>query len=481
MKYDALIIGAGVLGAAMAQRLMAYDVRIGVLEKAGDVCMGASKANSGIVHAGFDAVPGTKKAFYNVEGSRMYPELCERLNVPYRQCGALVVGFDEEDKQTLVKLYQQGRENGVKGMALLTGEEARQFEKNLSKSVTCALHVLSSGIVSPYEMTYGLMEHAVVNGVKVHLNAKVMDIKQTNGEYQVVCEGETFSAKTVINCAGIGALKIHQMVKDDDTKVIARKGEYYLLDRDINMPFYSTIFQCPTKMGKGVLVSPTVHGNTLIGPNAVDIDDFEDTATDSGSLKDILTKARLTWPALSLRTNLTTFAGIRAHEQNGDFLIQETADGFFEALGIESPGLTSAPAIAKEWGDEIADKRCWKKKKEVLPPYHSPKPFYEMTLEERKAAYESDHAYGALVCRCECVTEKEIVEAIKRPLGAVNVDGIKRRTRAGMGRCQGGFCSPRVMEILARETGTSIINITKSGGNSQILTGTIEEGLGYED
>ena len=480
MQYDIIIIGAGIMGAAMAQVLMAFDTKIAVLEKAGDICMGASKANSGIIHAGFDATPGTKKARFNVEGARMYPGLCETLGVAFNRCGALVVGFSDEDKKTLEKLYDQGQQNGVLGMSLLTGEEARKLEPNLSSEITCALRVPESGVVSPYEMTFGLMEHAAVNGVKVHTNQKVVEIKPEKDGYRVICEDESFTAKAVINCAGTGALEIHQTVVKDDVKIIPRKGDYYLLDRMTQMPFYSTIFQCPTKMGKGVLISPTAHGNTIIGPSATDTVDPDDTATDAFSLADTLKKARLTWPGLSLRQNLTTFAGVRAHEINGDFILKETAPSFFEALGIESPGLTSAPAMAKEWGNEIAAQLKLTKKEAILPPYKPQTPFFEMSLAEKKAAYETDNLYGALVCRCECVTEKEIVEAIRRPLGAKNVDGVKRRTRAGMGRCQGGFCSPRVMEILARETGVDILNITKQGGNSRILTGSIEGGLGNE-
>jgi len=477
MFFDVVIIGAGIMGAAMAQVLMGYNARIAVLEKGGDVCMGASKANSGIIHAGFDAAPHTKKARYNVEGAKMYPALCDMLGVAYVKCGALVIGFNEEDKKTLAKLYDQGISNGVCGMALVTGEEALKLEKNLNPEVACALHVPTSGVVSPYEMTFALMEHAVVNGVKVYTNQNAVDITREEDGYRILCEGGGgFSAKAVINCAGAGALAIHRLIVQDDLRIVPRKGDYYLLDRMAELPFTRTIFQCPTKMGKGILVSPTAHGNTLIGPSAIDVDDAMDTATDAESLKDVLEKARLTWPTLNLRANLTTFAGIRTHETNGDFILKETAPSFFESLGIESPGLTSAPAIAGEWGREIAEQLGLTKKETLLPPYQRGEPFIEMSTEQIKAAYEEDPSYGALVCRCESVTEKEIVESIRRPLGATNVDGVKRRTRAGMGRCQGGFCSPRVMEIIARELKINMLDVTKSGGESRILTGTIDGG-----
>lgn len=476
MMFDAVVIGTGVVGAAVARVLSRYAASVAVLEKAGDVCMGASKANSGIVHAGYDAEPGSLKARFNVAGARMYPELAKELGVPFDAPGALIIGFTEEDKETLKQLYLQGKENGVTGLALIEGEEALRLEPNLNPDVRYALHVLTSGLVSPYEMAYALIDHAAVNGVQLHLENKVLSIAEIPGGFEIKTDKQILTCRAVVNCAGAGAAALHRMLVDDDVQVTPRKGEYYLMDRQKELPFKRTIFQCPTKMGKGVLISPTVHGNILLGPNALDIGDAEDTATTAESLKEVLEKSRLTWPQVNTRTNITTFAGVRAHEKKGDFIVGQTKEGLFEALGVESPGLTAAPAIAEELGAQVAQYLKADKKADYLPPIKRRKPFNEMTDQERQAAYLENPLYGAVVCRCECVTEAEIVDAIHRPAGAKNLDAVKRRTRAGMGRCQGGFCSPRVVEILAREMNVPVVEVTKRGGDSQLFTGILGGG-----
>ncbi|MCH5286190.1 MAG: NAD(P)/FAD-dependent oxidoreductase [Christensenellaceae bacterium] len=483
MTTDILIIGAGVVGCALARVLSRYEADIVVLERGADVAEGASKANSGIVHAGFDAHPGTLKAKQNVEGAAMYPALCEELGVPYSQPGALVIGFNEEDRKTLETLVEQGVQNGVPGVRLIQRDEVLALEPNTNPEVLCALYAPTSGLTSPYEMTFALADHAAVNGVRFRLNEEVTSVeKGEDGLWHVKATSGEYVCRVVVNCAGVGSAAIHNMMSEDKLTIINRRGQYYLMDRMDPMPFRMTMFQCPTKMGKGVLVSPTVHGNLLLGPSAEDIPDACDTATTGDILDFVLDKSKLTWPAASTRGAITNFSGIRAHEAKGDFVIgavkgQENA---YETVGIESPGLSSAPAIAESLGAQIAEEQGLARKAEIVPTLKREKPFHAMTTAERAEAVKADPLNGRLVCRCEVVTEAEIREAIRRPVGATTIDGVKRRTRAGMGRCQGGFCSPRVAEILAEELGVPMTEITKCGGESRLLVGTIADAMTKE-
>ena len=476
--YDILIIGAGVTGCATARKLSHYQGKIAVLERAEDVADGASKANSGIVHAGFDAKPGTRKAYYNVKGAKMYAALARELGVPYRPIGALVLGFTEEDKETLQKLYDQGQKNGVEQLRILEREEILRLEPNTNPEVKYALLAPTSAVVSPYEMTLALAYHAAQNGVEFIFNAPVSQIRFAGDRWIVSTSQGEMEARAVINCAGVGAAELHNAISDQKIEIIPRRGEYYLLDHTVKCPFERTMFQVPSKMGKGVLVSPTAHGNALLGPSAEDIDDAYNTDTTRKGLDFVLDKCRLTWPRVNIRPVITTFAGVRAHPSTDDFIIGEVSgapEGAFEAIGIESPGLSAAPAIGEELGEMVAEYlklpavRIFKQAEPLL------KPFAGMTDEERAAACRENPDYGRIVCRCEVVTEAEIRDAIRRPVGARSIDGVKRRTRAGMGRCQGGFCSPRVMEILCEELNLSPLDITKSGGESKLLVGTLND------
>lgn len=476
--YDILIIGGGVVGCALARKLSCYQGNIALLEAAEDVADGASKANSGIVHAGFDAKPGTKKAYYNVRGAKLYASLAPELGVPYRRNGALVLGFEPEDRQTIQKLYDQGQKNGVKELRILEREEILALEPNTNPQVLCALHVPTSAIVSPYEMTIALAYHAVQNGVEFIFNAPVSQLRHDGEVWHVVTPKGEYTARAIVNCAGTGAAQLHNQISDTPVEIVPRKGEYYLLDHTVKVPFDHTMFQVPSKMGKGVLVTPTAHGNALLGPSAMDVEDPSDTATTQAGLDFVLDKCRLTWPNASIRPVITTFAGVRAHPVTDDFIIGEVsgaAKNAFEAIGIESPGLSAAPAIGEDLGEMVAEALKLPDKRRFLPPVPLRKPFFAMTDEERAAACKEDPDYGRIVCRCEVVTEAEIRDAIRRPVGARSIDGVKRRTRAGMGRCQGGFCSPRVLEILCEELGVSPLSITKSGGESRLLVGTLEE------
>lgn len=480
MHTDILIIGAGVVGCALARVLSRYQGQVTVIDRASDVAMGASKANSGIVHAGFDAHPGTLKARLNVAGAAMYPALCRELGVPYGQPGALVLGFDEEDRKTLENLVRQGIANGVPGVRLAEREEILALEPSTNPAVLCALYAPTSGLTSPYELTYALADHAALNGAGFRMNVEAKAVFQDEGsQWHVQTNAGEITCRVLVNCAGVGSAVLHNMMSDDKREIIFRRGQYYLLDHVTPLPFTMTMFQCPTKMGKGVLVSPTVHGNTLLGPSAEDIPDAEDVSTTADGLAFVLEKSRLTWPGMSVRGNITNFSGIRAHEAKGDFIIGAVKGRThaYETVGIESPGLSSAPAIAEMLGVQIAQEERLSLKAEYLPARPVGKAFSAMTNEEKAAAVAEDPLYGRLVCRCEMVTEAEIRAAIRRPVGATTIDGVKRRTRAGMGRCQGGFCSPRVAEIIAEELGIPMTEVTKCGGESRLLTGTIQQAM----
>ena len=477
---DVLIVGAGITGTALARELSRYEVSVTVLDRGPDVAAGATKANSGIVHAGYDAAPGTKKAYYNVRGAAMYESLCAELCVPFRRCGALVIGFDAADAAVLEDLLARGRRNGVEGLSVVSGEEARAMEPALNPDVACALSVPCSAIVSPYELAFALADDAALNGVRfVFSRCAVSAGRDENGWNIGTASGETFRAKVFINCAGAGGADLHNLISSERLSMTHRRGQYYLLDRMTDLPFSRTIFQCPSALGKGVLISPTVHGNLLLGPNAEDVPDPLDTATTAEGLSFVLSRARRTWPQASTRFNITNFAGLRAHLDAGDFVIGRVSGvpGAFEAIGIESPGLSSAPAIAADLAADVATYLKLKKKADIIPFPPRPKPFCEMTDDERASAVRKDPAYGNIICRCETVTEAEIRSAIRRPVGARTVDGVKRRTRAGMGRCQGGFCSPRVAQILSEETGIPLPEITKDGGESRLLCDSVSSFL----
>ena len=476
--YDILIIGAGVVGCAVARQLSRYQCRLAVIEAAEDVADGSSKANSGIVHAGFDAKPGTKKAYYNVKGAGMYPALVKEMNVPYDPIGALVIGFTDEDRQTLEALRRQGEINGVEKLQILEKHQVLSLEPSVNPDVSCALYAPTSAVVSPYEMTLALAYHAAQNGAEFIFDAPVSRLYQQDGVWYAKTAKGDFAARAVINCAGVGSAALHNQISDQPVRLIPRRGEYYLLDHTVKCPFTRTMFQVPSKMGKGVLISPTAHGNALLGPSAEDIDDGFDTATTRQGLDFVLEKCRLTWPQVNTRPVITTFSGVRAHLESGDFIIgpvHGAPEGAFEAIGIESPGLTAAPAIGEELGDLVAEKMRLNAKDDFLPAVPLLKPFFAMTDEERAEACRQNPEYGRIVCRCEVVTEAEIRDAVRRPVGARSIDGVKRRTRAGMGRCQGGFCSPRVMEILCEERHVSPLEITKCGGESKVLVGTLED------
>ncbi|MCM1190006.1 MAG: NAD(P)/FAD-dependent oxidoreductase [bacterium] len=476
---DIIVIGAGVTGCAAARELARYDWRITVLERASDVCEGTSKANSGIVHAGFDAQPGTVKARLNVEGNAMMESLSEELDFPFQKNGSLVLCFDEKDRPGLEKLYRQGQKNGVKELRILERGELKALEPNLSDRAVAALYAPTGGIVCPFGLTVALAENAAVNGVEFRLNTEVQEIEKTEKGYRVVTNRGVFESRAVVNAAGVYADRFHNMVSEEKIRIIPRKGEYCLMDKKAGGFVKRTVFQLPTVYGKGVLVTPTVHGNLLAGPTAVDVEDPESLNTTREGMEDLLRRASLSVNGLPSRQVITSFAGLRAHEEKGDFIVGQPADapGFFDAAGIESPGLTCAPALGKYLASLVSEYMPTEKKKNFTAVR---KGIPSMALagdEERRRLIEENPLYANVVCRCELVTEGEIMDAIHRPLGATTLDGVKRRTRAGMGRCQAGFCSPKTVEILARELGVDPGEIRKNNTGSEFLTGYNKDGI----
>lgn len=470
-SYDIVIVGAGVSGSAIARELAKQKRSIAVLERESDLCEGTSKANSGIVHGGFDAAPGTLKAKLNVEGSRMMPGLAKELDFSYRQNGSLVLCFEENEKDKLKELYEKGIKNGVEKLQLLTGDQARELEPNLSDEVKAALYAPTGGIVCPFGLNIAMAENAAVNGVDFYFDAKVTSIQRIDGEYQILAGDEEFKAKIVINAAGVYADSLHNMVSGKTMKIIPRRGEYCLFDKKAGNLVSATIFQQPGKKGKGILVTPTVHGNLMAGPTADDIQDKEAVNTTREGLAKVLEIGAKSVKNLPTRQVITSFSGLRAHEEGDDFIIQEVEDapGFIDVAGIASPGLSSAPAIGVFVADMVQKMMPAEEKKDFISTRKGIPNMAEVSMEERKALIAQNPAYANVVCRCELVTEGEILDAIHRPLGATTLDGVKRRTRAGMGRCQAGFCSPKTVEILARELGKDFSEICKSGKDSEIL------------
>ncbi len=471
MKYDVAVVGAGVIGSLIARELSRYNMKIALIEKCNDMAMGTSKANSAIVHAGFDAKPGSLKAKLNVEGTALMPELCKKLSVPFKPVGSLVVAFSDEEIETLNELLERGRINGVPGLEIYDSEKLRTAEPNISDEAKAALWAPSAGIVCPYELTIAAAENAVVNGVDFIRNFEVKEINYSDGSFSVSDGENIINTDYIINAAGVYCDEIASLIGDNSIHTTPRKGEYMLCDKSVGMLAKHTIFQCPSKMGKGILVTPTVDGNLLLGPSALDIEDKNDVSTTSDTLSEILEIAKKSVPSLTTREVITSFAGLRAHCSKNDFIIEpsEKNEQFINVAGIESPGLSSAPAIALYVKDIMLSKINAEAKSDFVENREEPVRFRHMTNEERKALIEKNPSYGRIICRCETITEGEILDAIHAPAGARDVDGVKRRTRAGMGRCQGGFCGSKVVELLAKELGVEINEITKCGGKSKIL------------
>ena len=476
--YDVLIIGCGVTGAAAAFQLSRYRLKVGVLERENDVADGTTKANSAILHAGYDPLPGSLMARLNVRGVELARELCARLDVPYRPCGSFVLAFSPEEEAALRELCRRGRSNGVPGLELLTGVQARALEPDLSPEVTAALHAPSAAICSPWEFCLALAETAVVNGVRLHLNTRVTALTPGEGFWTVGTDRGEFTARYVLNAAGVDAQAVHELAAPAGFAIHPARGQYFLLDKSEGDRVGRVIFQCPSERGKGVLVAPTVHGNLIVGPNSEPVDG-EDTGTTAAGLDYVRRTALRSVPSIRFRESIRNFAGVRAVADTGDFVIQWAAPGLLDLAGICSPGLSAAPAIGEyavqllsEAGlalEEKPDFRCERRRVR----------FHDLSPEEKAELVAREPAYGRVICRCETVTEGEILAALRSPIPPRSVDGVKRRVGAGMGRCQGGFCGPRVVEILCRELGISPDQVVQDRAASWLLAAQTKGGGGH--
>lgn len=462
---DVIIIGAGVSGCAVARELSRYQLDICVVEKESDICEGTSKANSGIVHGGFDAETGSLKAKLNVLGNQMMEEMSRKLDFEFRRNGSMVVCWSEKEKTVLEELLERGIKNGVPGMEILDRRQALELEPNLADEVYAVLYVPTGGIVCPFGMNIAYAENAALNGVEFRLGTQVQSIEKMKGGYRVQTDQGTLETKYLINAAGVYADVFHNMVSEKKIHIIPRRGDYCLLDKTAGGLVSHTIFQLPSEKGKGILVTPTIHGNLMLGPTAIDIEDKEATATTAQGLNEVMEKCVKSVKNIPMRQVITSFAGLRAHEDNGDFIIEEVEDakGFIDVAGIESPGLSSAPAIGLYVRDILAGMTELKEKDNFVETRKGIVRFKELSKEEQNRLIKENPSYGQIVCRCEEITEGEILDAIHRPLGATTLDGIKRRTRAGMGRCQAGFCTPKTMEILSKELQMELKDIRKTG------------------
>ncbi len=470
--FDAIVIGAGVVGGFAARALTSYGMRVCIIEKENDVAMGATRANSAIVHAGFDAKEGSLKAKLNVRGSEMMAEVARELGVKYENNGSLVIGFDEDDRKTLEDLLRRGNANGVKGLRVIDGDEARKLDPNLSDNVTCALDAPTGAIVCPYDLTIAAIGNAMDNGAALMTSSKVERIEKTDDGFVVYTDKESVSAKIVVNAAGVYSDAIAKMVGDDSFTITPRRGEYMLLDKEVGGMLSHTIFRTPSKMGKGILVSPTVDHNLLLGPTAENIEDKEDTKTTAEGFAKIIKEAGENVRVLPTNKVITSFCGLRAVGSTGDFIINSPVKGFINAAGIESPGLSSAPAIAEYIIGLLAEQGYEMKKDANFNPIRKNMHYFkEASVEEKNEIIKKDSSFGKIVCRCETVTEGEILEAIRTNPRPCDLDGVKRRTRAQMGRCQGGFCSPYIVEMLAKENGVPYESITKFGKGSIVNFG----------
>jgi len=473
MTYDVVVIGGGVVGTAILRELSKYDLKLALLEKEEDVCSGTSKANSAIVHAGYDAVTGTLKAKLNVRGAELIPILSKDLDFAYSNCGSLVLCFEKENLPKLNDLYERGVANGVKGMKVLSGDEVRTMEPNLSDEVCGALYAPSAGIVCPFNMTIAFGENAIANGAEIKCNFKVEKIERKDDCYLI---NDSIETKAIVNAAGLYGDVIHNLVSENKVTLTARKGDYCLFDKEVGCLVNTVVFQLPNKYGKGVLVTPTVHGNMMVGPSATDLGaGKENNATTKEDLDMIIDRAKLSVKSLPMNKVITSFCGLRARPESDDFMIEEVKDNFFDAIGIESPGLTSAPAIGEYVSEMVIKKLGAKKKETFIDKRCGIKHLNKLTKEQRVELIKENPLYGNIICRCEEISEGEIVDAIHSPLPATSLDSVKRRVRAGMGRCQGGFCSPKVMEILSRELNKPMEEICKNNDSSKLVYGKLGE------
>lgn len=477
MIYDVIIGGAGVIGGVLARQLSKYKLKICVLEKENDVACGASKANSGIIHGGYDPEPGTLKAKLNAEGVEKLYSLAKELNVPYKNNGSFVCAFNKEEEESLKTLYKRGLENKITGLEIIDGEKARKLEPMLSKEITAVLNVPTAGIICPYELTIASIGNAIDNGTTLITNFEISNIIKKEDLFEITSSnGDVKIGKYFINCAGCNSDKIAKLIGENSFEIIPRAGEYILLDKSEGQKICHTIFQVPSKDGKGILVSPTVDGNLLTGPTAAKVTSGNNTETTANGLELVEKLSKKSVPGINFKNTITSFTGVRASEKGQDFIIEESKvkNNFINVAAIDSPGLTSCVSIA-DYVIELLKNigLTLNQKKDFCPTRKDPHFFRKMTDEEKQEYIMSHPDFGKIVCRCEEITEGEIKFAINQNPKATDVDGVKRRTRSGMGRCQGGFCSSYVLKILAKENNIAMEDVTKKGLGSYIVTGKI--------
>lgn len=471
--FDVAVIGGGVIGGFVLRKLSSYKLNVCMLEKESDICMGQSKANSGIVHAGFDAQEGSLKAKFNLLGNKMMEKVAQELGVKYKNNGSLVVAFSEEEIEILKKLKTRGENNGVEGLEIIDRAKLVEYEPNVSDNVVGALYAKTGGIICPYELTIAAIGNAMDNGAKLYTSFDVCRIEKGDNYKIYSTNDEVIEAKYIVNCAGFGCQKIANLIGDYSFQIGGRRGEYVLLDRECGNFVNRTLFFTPTEKGKGILVSPTVDGNIILGPTAEEID-YNDTATTKEGLKSVVEKSNEMCKNVPHYNTITSFSGVRAYSDRHDFIIEESkvAKGFFHCAGIESPGLTSAPAIAEYLVETLIGRFIKLDKKEDFNPCRKPDYFFsKLSFEEKNEIIKKDPSYGRIVCRCEQITEGEIIRALTENPPATDVDGVKRRTRAGMGRCQGGFCQPFIVELIAKVKGVELNEVTKNGKGFELLVG----------
>ena len=468
---DVIVVGAGIAGSATARELSRYNLSIEVIEAGYDVACGATRTNSGIVHGGYDPEPGTLKAKYNVAGAYLIPEMSKELGFRYINNGSLVLALEASQMPKIDELLERAVANGIDGCKKLTSEEVLALEPNVNPEVAGALYCPHSGICDPFGMCVAYAENAAVNGVKFTFNTRVETVEAIEGGYRLTLDnGETRECKCVVNAAGVYAIDLHNQVSANKLESRPRKGEYELMSRSMGNTFSHVMFQAPGPKGKGVLISPTVEGNLIVGPDAVDGVDPEDTASTPEGLAWVVDQAKNTWPTYNARETIVNFAGVRPSGADGDFVVGEVEDapGFFDIAAFDSPGLTSGPAVAVDVATWVAQKLDATDNENFVSHRDMPLRFIEMDEEARSEAIENNSKFAHIICRCEQVTEAEVLDCIHAPIPALSIVGIKRRCRAGTGKCQGGFCAPVVAEIVARETGMGIDEVCLMGPGTEV-------------
>ena len=472
--YDITIIGAGIIGTFIARELSRYKINILLIDKENDISNGTTKANTALIHAGYDSRTDTNMAYFNVKGNPMFDKVCEELDVPFKRIGSLVLAFNDDDSKSIEELYSRGLANGVPGLKILNKIQVNKLEANIGEDVVSALYAKTAGIIGPWELAIALAENAIDNGVELQLNRHVLSIEKIHDYYKIETNKGDINSRLVINCAGVHADELNNMVSNIKFQITPKKGQYYLMDKSLDGLVNSITFQCPTAHGKGVVVAPTVHGNLIIGPDNETTQDKDDKTTNADNLKYIREMADKSICGIPFNKVITTFAGVRAESSTRDFIIGEASDskGFINVAGIKSPGLSASPAIAEHVVNIVNDiLNDLEEKKDYNPIRKKSINFVDLSDDEKNHLIQKDSRYGNIVCRCETITEGEIVDAIHRNAGGLTIDGIKRRIRPGSGRCQGGFCLPKVTEILARELSIGMEEVVKDGLSSHILTG----------